>query len=125
MRRIIDRLVAIDCALFDRVAKSRTPVLDAVLPKLTLAANNSAIWVVASGLLTALGGRRGKRAALRGMGSIGITSLFVNQVVKRLGGRAGSGSRRCSETRSSSDWCDGHARACDACRAHGICARSR
>src|SRR4051794_41961004 len=84
MRRIIDRLVAIDCALFDRVSKSQTPVLDAVLPKLTLAANNSAIWVVASGLLTALGGRRGKRAALRGMGSIGITSLFVNQVVKRM-----------------------------------------
>src|SRR3954466_13731167 len=84
MRRIIDRLVAIDCALFDRVSKSQTPVLDAVLPKLTLAANNSALWVVASGLLTALGGRRGKRAALRGMGSIGITSLVVNQVVKRL-----------------------------------------
>src|SRR3954453_17194368 len=84
MRRIIDRLVAVDCALFDRVAKSRTPVLDALLPKLTLAANNSIIWIVSSGLLTALGGRRGKRAALRGIGSIGLTSLLVNQVVKRL-----------------------------------------
>src|SRR4051794_35809958 len=84
MRRVIDRLVAIDCALFAWVAKSRTPVLDKVLPRLTLAANNSVIWMVSSALLTAFGGRRGKRAALRGMGSIGLTSLFVNQVVKRL-----------------------------------------
>src|SRR3954447_12367474 len=84
MRRIIDRLVAIDSALFDQVAKSQTPVLAAVLPKLTLAANNSAIWVVASGLLTALGGWGAKRAAPRGTGSTGITSLFVNQVVKGL-----------------------------------------
>lgn len=83
-RRILDRLVAIDCALFDRVASAHTPLLDRTLPRLSIAANNSVLWMVASALLTALGGRRGKRAALRGMGSIGITSLFVNQVVKRL-----------------------------------------
>src|SRR3954464_8523380 len=84
MRRLIDRLVAIDCALFDRVSKSQTPVLDAVLPKLTLAANNSAIWIVASGLPTALGGRRRERAGRRGVGSLGGPSLLVNQVVRRL-----------------------------------------
>src|SRR3954465_8176797 len=83
-RKALARLIAIDCALFDRVASSRTPLLDNTLPRLTLAANNSVIWMVASALLTAFGGRRGKRAALRGIGSIGITSLFVNQVVKRL-----------------------------------------
>src|SRR6476661_3548087 len=84
MRRVIDQLVALDCALFDRVAKSRTPALDQTLPKLSTAANNSILWIVSGGVLTAVGGRRGKRAALRGIGSIGLTSLFVNQVVKRL-----------------------------------------
>ncbi|MEA2492603.1 MAG: hypothetical protein QOJ29_514 [Thermoleophilaceae bacterium] len=84
LRRALDKLVAIDCALFDRVASSHTPVLDETLPRLSIAANNSVLWLVTGGLLTALGGRRGKRAALRGVGSIGLTSLFVNQVVKRL-----------------------------------------
>jgi diacylglycerol kinase family enzyme/membrane-associated phospholipid phosphatase len=84
MRNALDKIVAIDTSLFGRVAKSRTPTLDHVLPRLSMAANNSILWVIASALLTAFGGRRGKRAALRGMGSIGITSLFVNQVVKRL-----------------------------------------
>ena len=62
-RKALARLIAIDCALFDRVARSHTPALDKTLPKLTLAANNSVVWMVASALLTAFGGRRGKRAA--------------------------------------------------------------
>src|SRR4051794_7698764 len=82
--KVIDRLVAIDCRIFDAVAGSQTPVLDRLLPPLTRSANNSLIWIVTSGLLGAFGGRRGQRAALRGIGSIGLTSLFVNQVVKRL-----------------------------------------
>src|SRR4051794_34727689 len=82
--KVIDRLVAIDCRIFDAVAGSQTPVLDRLLPPLTRSANNSLIWIVTSGLLGAFGGRRERRAALRGIGSIGATSLFVNQVVKRL-----------------------------------------
>jgi undecaprenyl-diphosphatase len=84
IRRPIDKLVQLDCRLFDRVASSRVPALDKTLPPLTRAANNSAIWIATAGALTAFGGRRGKRAALRGIGSIGLTSLFVNQVIKRL-----------------------------------------
>jgi undecaprenyl-diphosphatase len=84
MRKLIAKLVELDCRLFDRVGSSSTPVLDKTLPPLTRAANNSVIWIVTSALLGAFGGRRGKRAALRGIGSIGLTSLFVNQVVKRL-----------------------------------------
>src|SRR5438128_382073 len=99
MARLLDRLVELDCALFDRVAKSRTPVLDRILPKLTLAANNSVIWMVASALLGALGGRRGQRAALRGIGSIGLTSLFVNQVVKRFVRRPRPSLRRVPKNR--------------------------
>src|SRR5215208_69172 len=84
MQRLIDKLVELDCRLFDTVASSHTPVLDKALPWLTRAANNSVLWLLSAGGLTAFGGRRGKRAALRGIGSIGLTSLFVNQVIKRL-----------------------------------------
>lgn len=84
MPRLIDRLVELDCRAFDKVASSHTPWLDRTLPALTRAANNSLLWIASAVGLTAFGGRRGKRAALRGIGSIGLTSLFVNQVIKRL-----------------------------------------
>jgi diacylglycerol kinase family enzyme len=84
LHALVRQVVRIDVALFDRVARSRGRVLDHVLPRLTRAANHSRIWLAAATLLAALGGRRGKRAAIRGVGSISVTSLVVNQVVKRL-----------------------------------------
>jgi len=84
VRRATDRLLKHDIALFDRVSRSHGSFLDRVLPRLTRAANHSALWLVAAGFLGTLGGRRGKRAALRGLGSISLTSLLVNQVIKRL-----------------------------------------
>jgi diacylglycerol kinase family enzyme/membrane-associated phospholipid phosphatase len=84
LHALVRQVVRIDVALFDRVARSRGRVLDHVLPRLTRAANHSRIWLAAAALLAALGGRRGKRAAIRGVGSISVTSLVVNQVVKRL-----------------------------------------
>ena len=84
MPRLTDELVKIDSRLFHAVASSHTPWLDETLPRLTRAANNSAIWMAIAGGLAAFGGRRGKRGALRGLGSIGVTSLLVNQGVKRV-----------------------------------------
>lgn len=77
-------LIRLDIRLFDRVARGHTPVLDHTLPPLTRAANNSLLWLVTAGVFAFAGGRRGQRAAVRGVGSIGLTSLFVNQVIKRL-----------------------------------------
>lgn len=77
-------LIRLDTRLFDRVARGHTPLLDHTLPPLTRAGNNSLIWLVTSGVFAFAGGRRGQRAAVRGIGSIGLTSLFVNQVIKRL-----------------------------------------
>ena len=77
------RTGALDSALFDVVARHQAPWLDRTLPALTLAANNSKLWVVVGAGLAAREKRRGRRAALRGLGSIVVTSAFVNQVVKR------------------------------------------
>jgi hypothetical protein len=66
---MVDKLVGFDCRLFDKVARSHTPLLARSLPRLSHAANDSMLWIAIGGLLTAFGGRRGKRAALRGLGS--------------------------------------------------------
>jgi membrane-associated phospholipid phosphatase len=82
--RLTDELVKVDTRLFHTIASSHTPWLDETLPRLTRAANNSAIWIAIAGGLAAFGGHRGKRAALRGLGSIAVTSAFVNLLVKHL-----------------------------------------
>lgn len=78
------RLERADCALFDRVARSRTPRLDVAMPALSRAANHSKLWGAVAALLAARGGRLGQRAALRGLGSVAVTSLLVNQGVKQV-----------------------------------------
>ena len=55
-----------------------------LLLPLTQAANNSVLWAALATLMASFGGRRGKRAGGRGIASILLTSLFVNQVIKRL-----------------------------------------
>ena len=82
--RLAEKVIERDRRLFAAVARSHTPLLDETLPRLTRAANNSAIWLVTASGLAAVGGRRGKRAALRGVGSIAVSSLVVNQGIKRL-----------------------------------------
>lgn len=79
-----ERIVRLDLALFRRVARSHTPWLDRALPRLSHAANRSALWLATAAPLAWLGGRRGRRAALRGIGSVSVTSLVVNAVLKRL-----------------------------------------
>ena len=73
-----------DCRLFSAVARARTPWLDRAVPLLSRSANHSALWgAVAAGLWLSRG-RRSQRAAVRGLGSIAVTSLTVNQGIKRL-----------------------------------------
>lgn len=76
-----------DIALYRRVARTRIPVLGRALPKLSTAANHSVLWMVIAGLLATVGGRFGRRAALRGMLSVGISSFLTNVPFKLLTGR--------------------------------------
>src|SRR3954470_22335780 len=79
----LEPLVRLDCDLFARVAGSHTPWLDRALPVLSRSANHSGLWITIGACLAG-GGRRGQRAALRGVASIGVTSLVVNQGIKRV-----------------------------------------
>jgi diacylglycerol kinase family enzyme/membrane-associated phospholipid phosphatase len=87
-RRLRASLLRLDCSLFDRVAGAHSPRLDRVVPLLSRSANHSAIWIAIATGLGASGGRRGVRAAVRGLGSVAVTSLVVNQGIKRVVRRA-------------------------------------
>ena len=78
------RLVAADLALFHRIARRHSPALDRTLPRLSTAANYSLLWLAIAAVLATAGGRFGRRAALRGLVSISVTSTLAGGIVKRL-----------------------------------------
>ncbi|MHA3703935.1 diacylglycerol kinase family protein [Jatrophihabitans sp. YIM 134969] len=73
-----------DQRVFDRVSRSRSPGLDTVLPPLTRAADKSRLWVAIAVGLGATRDRRLRRAAVRGLASVAVSSALVNQLGKRV-----------------------------------------
>jgi membrane-associated phospholipid phosphatase len=75
---------AVDVAVYAAVAGTDTPRLDNAIRRLSGAADHSKLWLVAAGAMAALGGAGGRRAAKRGLVSLGIASAFANLVAKPL-----------------------------------------
>lgn len=73
-----------DRAVYEAVASTPTAVLDGPVRRLSLAANYSRIWLGIAAAITLLGGRRGRRAAVEGVVSIGVASATVNLGMKSL-----------------------------------------
>ena len=74
----------LDLAVYRAVADTRTPALDVALARLSQAANYSRISIGLALALALAGGQNGKRAAVRGMASVGVTAAVVNLVFKPL-----------------------------------------
>jgi len=79
--RILERLDALDLALYRRAARADTPLLDTVLPRLTSSADHGVLWLGIAGLLAASGGRR-RRAAVRGLAGLALASATANVPAK-------------------------------------------
>ena len=78
------RLHELDLALYKRIALSPSPDrVDRAWAHFTHAADHSKLWFATAAVL-ATRGRPGRRAAMRGVLSVGITSAVANQVGKRL-----------------------------------------
>jgi undecaprenyl-diphosphatase len=75
---------AVDAALYAAIAGSETPRLDAAMRRLTRAADNSKLWFGTAAVLSLGDGRRGRRAAVQGLASLGIASAFANLAAKPL-----------------------------------------
>ena len=92
---MIARLRRADLQLFRRISGWRATPFHALRPRpatsverilglLTRSADMSRLWIAAAVGLFTLGGRTGKRAAGRGLGSIALTSAIVNFLFKPL-----------------------------------------
>jgi membrane-associated phospholipid phosphatase len=77
----------VDVAAYAAVARIDIPALDRAMRGLSDAANYSRIWIGAAVLIGAAGGDDGRRAAVDGLVSIGVTSAVVNVALKPLGRR--------------------------------------
>ena len=85
---LIGKLGRADRRAFDAVAKAHLPGLERVLPRLSRAADHSVLWFSTAAVLAASGQVRLRRAALRGVFAIGISSPLANLVGKQLFMRA-------------------------------------
>ena len=83
-RQITAGLAALDREVFEAVAESPSPLLDATMPLLTRAADHSKLWLAIAAALAATGSPSARRGAGRGVLSLAVTSLFANQFAKRV-----------------------------------------
>jgi membrane-associated phospholipid phosphatase len=83
----LDEAKRLDVAVYAAVAATPSPTLDRFMRRLSHAADYSRLSISAAAVLALTGGPAGRRAAVRGMASIGVTSAVVNLVVKPLSRR--------------------------------------
>jgi membrane-associated phospholipid phosphatase len=88
------RIQLLDRRLMRRSFVARSPALDRALIATTRAANYSRLWLAVAGGLAVLGGRRGRRAAGRGLIAIAIAATAANGPAKLLVRRRRPSSRR-------------------------------
>lgn len=91
LRQITRGLGTLDAEIYDSIARSPSPLLDATMPKLSRAADHSKLWIaIAAGL--ALSGKPSlQRGAARGIASLAVTSVVTNQGAKRIRRRSRPG----------------------------------
>ncbi len=87
IRAVVGEFAAVDVAVYDAIASSRTPTLDRTMSASSRAADRSALWLSIAGALALAGGRRGRLAARDGIAAIGMASAAVNLGLKRVASR--------------------------------------
>ncbi|MGV9564509.1 phosphatase PAP2 family protein [Streptomyces sp. NPDC003480] len=78
-----DRLLSLDCRVFEAVATRHWPGADPLLPRLSRAANHGVLWFATAAALAATRSPRARRAAVRGVASLALASATINTVGKR------------------------------------------
>jgi undecaprenyl-diphosphatase len=79
--------VALDRAISRAVEETATPDLDRLLVRLSDAANGAHLWLATAGVIALTGGRRGRRAAVDAVVSVGLASAVSNVAMKTLASR--------------------------------------
>jgi undecaprenyl-diphosphatase len=80
-------LHSLDRSLMSRLGRRRSRGADRALVGVSRAANYGRLWLMIAGALAALGGRSGRRAAVRGLIGLAIAATVANGPLKLLTGR--------------------------------------
>ncbi|MFI5684267.1 bifunctional phosphatase PAP2/diacylglycerol kinase family protein [Streptomyces sp. NPDC051636] len=78
-----DRLLALDCRLFEVAAERHWPGAERVLPRLSRSANHGVLWFATAAAMAVARTPRARRAAARGLASLSLASLTINTLGKR------------------------------------------
>jgi membrane-associated phospholipid phosphatase len=81
---LLRRVHEVDEEIFERLWGWESPPLDRIMPALSQAASHSKIWMAVAVALSIAGGKKGRRTAVEGLTTVGITSLVANVVAKGL-----------------------------------------
>jgi undecaprenyl-diphosphatase len=84
IEEVLRQMGAVDRAVYKAIAETPTPSLDEPLRRLSRAADKSRLWLAVAAVMALAGGTSGRRAAARGLVSVGITSAVVNLGAKSL-----------------------------------------
>ncbi|MGE5409068.1 MAG: phosphatase PAP2 family protein [Syntrophothermus sp.] len=84
MRAWLNEAKAVDTAVYAAIAGTETPRLDGAMRRLSAAADHSVLWGAIAAAIALSGGETGRRAAKRGLASLGLASAFANLVAKPL-----------------------------------------
>ncbi|MEU9442708.1 phosphatase PAP2 family protein [Streptomyces sp. NPDC048304] len=82
------RLLELDGRLFEAAAAWHWPGAERVLPRLSRGANHGVLWFATAAAMAAVRTPRARRAAVRGLASLGVASLAINTAGKRSVRRA-------------------------------------
>ena len=77
----------LDVAVYEAIEATPTPTIDVPLRKLSNAANHAKLYAGIAAVLFAVGGPKGRRAAVTGLAAVGMNSFVVNVPMKLLGNR--------------------------------------
>lgn len=81
---LLARLHRLDVAAYAALTSGSSPQVDRALAVVSETANLSKPWIATAGALALLGGPRGRRSALYGIGSVAVASAVVNLALKPL-----------------------------------------
>jgi membrane-associated phospholipid phosphatase len=77
----------VDVAVYAAIARTPTPSLDRTMSRIARAADYSRLSLASAAVLALAGGPQGRRAAVMGLASVGVTATIVNAGLKPLGRR--------------------------------------
>ncbi len=86
-REVFHELVVLDTAVYQAIEATPTPLIDAPLRRLSNTANHAKLYMGIAAVLFAVGGKKGRRAAVTGMAAVGLNSFVVNVPMKFAGHR--------------------------------------